>query len=312
MKILYVKNGSERDKKFQLQTMIYEENGQKFVKKSALCKEALEHLYHMKKNYEKLSDLIINPKVKLAKIIAHDENSLTFEYIEGASLAKQFDKIKNDEKAQKVFIDEYRKFLEKSFKTTTFDSTRVTDTCKRVFGDMDYSAFDGTLCFDGVTNIDLIFSNIIYRDDEIYIIDYEWVFGCSLPISFSLYRSLINKDILVEKYNIPDKLYKDKELHFIEYYVYQKSFFKYKEKYQKKKFTIEERIKTLEQKIQEQAFYIQVKEQQIFEHIQQLQHKESEIQKLNTANRELSRLAESMRIKNRIKSLFQFKKSRDL
>ena len=50
MKVLYVKNGNERSKEFQLKTVIYEENGQKFVKKQALCNEAIPHLKKMKVN----------------------------------------------------------------------------------------------------------------------------------------------------------------------------------------------------------------------------------------------------------------------
>jgi len=90
MKILYVKNNSERAKELQLKTIIYEENGQKYVKKQASTKEAIPHLKKMKKSYERLSDAIINPKIKLAEIIDESEESLTFEFISGVSLEKKF------------------------------------------------------------------------------------------------------------------------------------------------------------------------------------------------------------------------------
>jgi len=67
MRVLYVKTNSEREKRFQLQTVIYEESGRKFVKKRALCKEAVPHLMSMQQKYEKLSASIINPNIRLAR-----------------------------------------------------------------------------------------------------------------------------------------------------------------------------------------------------------------------------------------------------
>ncbi len=322
MNILYVKNGSERDKKFQLQTVIFEENGQKYVKKQALCNEAIPHLKKMKDNYHKLTASITNPKIKLAKIVDESEDSLTFEFIEGESFAKRLEKFGNCEEKIKMFINEYRALLIDSFKTTKFNSKNITQEFKKIFGDFDYSILDGEICFKEISNIDLIFSNIIYKNNQIYIIDYEWVFGCSLPVSFCLYRSLINKDLVVKKYSISSELYYEMEYYFIEQYVYKKSFFKYQNNYNKKRFSINEKIKKLEQKIQEQEDYIQIKEQkiqeqenyiqikvqQLLEQDQQLCHKECEIQNLIAENRKLSYLAESMRIKNRIKNIFHFKK----
>jgi hypothetical protein len=137
MKVLYVKNGSDRDKKFQLQTMIYEIDGKKFVKKSALCDDALPHLFAMKENYTKLTNAISNPKVKLAKIVAEDDRSLTFEYIEGVSLEKKFQSIFNQPKLVEEFIKEYIEFLKSSFKTTTFDAKDTADACREVFREFD-------------------------------------------------------------------------------------------------------------------------------------------------------------------------------
>ena len=41
MKILYIKNNSERNSAYQLKTLIYEEGGQKYIVKEALSKEAI-------------------------------------------------------------------------------------------------------------------------------------------------------------------------------------------------------------------------------------------------------------------------------
>ena len=304
MKILYVKNTSDRDKKFQLQTMIYEEDGKKLVKKSALCDEALPHLYNMKENYIKLSNSIINPKVKLAKIVDSDDRSLTFEFIEGESLAKQFNQIKNDQDQVNIFIEKYISFLKDSFKTISFDSKNINLNFKKLFGDFDYSTLDGEICFDGISNIDLIFSNIIHKNDESYIIDYEWVFDFDAPISYILYRLLQNRS---------KKLHADMESSFINKYVYEKSFHKYSSNYTKSKFTIKQKIEIKENElhcIKENEVhsikeYVQIKEREIQEQQQQLRRKEDEIQKLLEYNHELSKLTIYVRIKNRVKNLFK-------
>ena len=114
MKILYVKNNSERAKAFQLKTIIYEENGQKYIKKQAITKEAIPHLKQMKTNYTKILDSIIDPNVKLAKIIDESEDSLTFEFIEGESLEKKLET--TDKKEKKKLINDYISFI----KNTTF------------------------------------------------------------------------------------------------------------------------------------------------------------------------------------------------
>ncbi|SFV63031.1 hypothetical protein MNB_SV-13-1731 [hydrothermal vent metagenome] len=103
MNIHYVKNNSERNKAFQLKTIIYEENGQKIIKKQALTKEAIPHLKKMKETYEKLTASIIDPKVKLAKIIAETKDSLCFEFIDGESLESKFNHAKNQEEKPKNF-----------------------------------------------------------------------------------------------------------------------------------------------------------------------------------------------------------------
>jgi len=244
MKVLYVKNGSERDKKFQLQTMIYEEHGKKFVKKSVLCDEALPHLHKMLENYTQLSNSIINPNVRLAKIINQDKRSLTFEYIEGISLLKQFNQIANNKDSVDTFIKEYIDLLNNSFKTTTFDSKNVSKELQEVFGNFDYSVLDGEVCFDGISNIDLIFSNIIYKDDEIYIIDYEWVFEWNIPITYITYRTLLDNNI--SKFN---ELFKSMELCFIEKYVCNISFKKYSVNYYKSRFSVEQKIESKEKEL---------------------------------------------------------------
>ncbi len=240
MKILYVKNNSERAKEYQLKTIIFEENGIKFVKKEALCDEAIPHLKKMKENYDTLTNAIIDPKVKLAKIIAEDTNSLTFEFIEGVSLEKKFNQaMKKNDSTKDEIVKSYLDFLKTSFKTTqTVEEYSKNDNNKYIFSNIDFKKSDNFIYFEDISNIDLIFSNIIYKDDEIYLIDYEWVFPLSLPISYALYRSLrainTHRTIDIEAYidskhletfNDMEKTFFDNEV------ISEKSFFKIKNNY---------------------------------------------------------------------------------
>ena len=192
MKILYVKSNNEREKKYQIQTIIFEKNGEKFVKKKALCKEAIPHLMHMKESYDSLSASIVDSNVHLAKIIEEENDSLTFEFIDGISMEKKILDALKGGKQESVnhIIDSYIELLNTGFKTIKTTSQNIlTPEGKRIFQDLDFADLGDTLCFDEISNVDLIFSNIIYRDNKIYLIDYEWVFKGALPLNYSLFRA---------------------------------------------------------------------------------------------------------------------------
>ena len=150
MKVLYSKFNSERDKRFQLKTIIFEENGTKYVKKEALNTEALEHLKSMKSNYKKISDTIINPNIKLAPIVDESPNSLTFAFIEGESLEQKFNaSLNTDKKMAYEVIESYIELLKNGFKTRIFDhNSMITKEMKVLFGEQDYAPIDKiSICF---------------------------------------------------------------------------------------------------------------------------------------------------------------------
>ncbi len=299
MKILYVKNNSERAKEFQLRTTVYEdENGEKFVTKKALYPEAIPHLKRMKKSYTKLTQAIIDPKIKLAKIIGETDDSLTFEFIKGESLEKRYNDLKkiSANKAKKL-IDDYMELLRSGFKTTTFDSaTMLTNMHKQLFGDIDYRKFDGALCFDGISNIDLIFSNILFVGDSIYLIDYEWVFDINIFIDYAAYRAL----------HYDHKKWYSIEEHFLEEYVVKaKGFHRTQRNYLQNRPDIVHQIQSQRDHIQELIEHIDGKE----EHIQELSIKIHELGADLEYAREIISLRDQqiqdLRIKNRIKRLLQ-------
>ena len=246
MRVLYVKSNSERHQRYQLRTIIYEESGSKYVKKEVLCDDAIYHLKRMKDSYEQCNKKITNKKIKLAKIIDETKNSLTFEFIEGISLEKKIYIALHNNQKEFVYalIDGYLNLLKTGFKVTKFDSSNIPENFYSVFGKNDYSCFDGSLCFDCISNIDLIFSNILFRKDEIYLIDYEWVFNLSIPIDLILFRALELVNIakyqgynaLYQHYKVDQKYLRKIDDYFVRKYVTSdRSFFIYKNKYLKLK-----------------------------------------------------------------------------
>lgn len=270
MKILYVKNNSERNPKFQLKTIIYEEKNQKFIKKQALTPEAIPHLKKMKETYTKLKKSIINPKIKPAKIVDEDANSLTFEFIQGESLEKKLSdaSLINKIEEEKI-LDEYITLINTSFKTDRYDiETLKSDTHKELFGDIDYSLLTNEYHFSDISNIDLILSNIIYSKDTIYLIDYEWAYDVAVPLNYILHRTFsmlanISKD---EKYHFPNALlYHKMERHFVDKYVMQNGFYFNKHQYIKTNADITSHLQGKENHIQELKQHVIGKETHIQE-----------------------------------------------
>ena len=263
MKILYVKSNNEREKKYQLQTIIFEENGGKFVKKKALCKEAIPHLMQMRENYNTLMASIIDPNIHLAKIIKIESDSLVFEFIDGVSMEQKIlSALKSgDQKMVDREIDSYIELLKTGFETCiTTPQSVVTSDGKQIFEDLDFAKFGDTLCFDQLSNIDLIFSNIIYQDNTVYVIDYEWVLEGSVPINYALFRafrSLYDMDKLqVDKYFTDSEFTlfnaMEKRLIFFEitsansFYQFRENFDKIRTNLYLKKSELEEEVASLE------------------------------------------------------------------
>lgn len=227
MKVLYVKTNSQRSKLYQLRTIIYEENGKKFIKKEAIIEESIAHLKQMKANYEHLKNTIVDPNIRLAKIIHESESSLTFEFIDGVSAEQLFNNaIKEGENSIRKFILTFQDTLEKGFKTKLYNKEYQTDFVD-LFGNVNTSKLENKLCFKEVSNIDLIFSNLIYKDNTLYIIDYEWVYNCSLPIDYIIFRA-VNEQINICKYTITPELtdlFNSMENHFQNFIVNDKHAF---------------------------------------------------------------------------------------
>jgi len=208
MKILMTKFPPARNEKYNLITTIFEQNGERFVKKSAATKTSLPHLRSFKKKALFLNENILNPKLTVNKILFKDDNSLTFEYIKDPSFEKIIHSALSQNKQQtfKSLINEYCTLLKTSLKLLSFDDVNVIlpEKIKNIYAKYSMGFIQAKVPFD------LTPGNIFKKfDGSFEIIDYEWTFHLPLPLEFILFRALyycilnFNSNILEGVLDIP-------------------------------------------------------------------------------------------------------------
>lgn len=143
----YAKYSTDRDEKYAVLTKICEDKDKKYVVKRAFSKEGFGHIDNMHEAYEKLNDRFENSGLKFNKILEYnkEQGEIIFEFVEGETLESLMDKCvtNNDKDGFLALFERFKEFA------------RFNDTKE-------------------VTDDDLIFSNIIVKDDVWTAIDYEW------------------------------------------------------------------------------------------------------------------------------------------
>jgi glycosyltransferase involved in cell wall biosynthesis len=186
MKTIFAKFNYERLPKYQIITKIQkDELGKKVSLKAPMTNAATGHIDKIYKNYKLLREKNIN----VAKPTLR-EDKLYFDFIEGVSLEvlilEAIDN-KDTREVQRligIFLNLVESMVEK--KNVFFTP------CKKfneIFGDYEIIDLQDIV---GLTNIDLIFSNIIINNNEVTIIDYEWVFDFEGPKDFIIHRAFHN------------------------------------------------------------------------------------------------------------------------
>lgn len=183
--IIYSRYSNERDDLFKIRTSIMQDsNGNRFVRKVALTLEAQKHINNIYKNYNLLSQMYKDSKIRINKC-SKIEEGLEFEYIEGKTLSEELDEILLKKNYTKLFeiIKGYVTNIEARIEKKNFE---LTEEFIKVFGKVKLPSY---LKAVEITNIDLIFSNIIISD-KWNVIDYEWTFNFPIPFNFIIYRAI--------------------------------------------------------------------------------------------------------------------------
>lgn len=185
-KILYSKYSTERHRRFMIKTSIIEEGGHRYILKSHMNSESKAWIMGLLDKCEWLSAAYKESGI-VPNSCSPAEDGVRFDYIEGIT----FEEILDECYARQ----EYDKLLKliKDYKERIIDSVSEgaflpNEKFTEIFGQWDYSQ---EVIATKVSDIDMIFSNIIVDKDEKWnIIDYEWSFDFSVPANFILYRAL--------------------------------------------------------------------------------------------------------------------------
>lgn len=221
--VIYSKYSNERDQRFRIRTDILEyQDGSRAVRKTAADPQAKEHIASIGRKYQKLAGDLEGTGIRVNRCGMKD-GDIYLEWLEGPTLEEKLDELlfagKMDQMIKK--IRDYFSMFE-----DCGEEFRETDGFIQVFGRCPWSktadekkgqseAVPENIRADGrrmtvltgadaqgmpavfppqscrkVSDIDMIFSNVICTDKGYELIDYEWTFEFPVPVKFLLYRCL--------------------------------------------------------------------------------------------------------------------------
>lgn len=181
--VLYTKYNKLRREEYRISTMICEENGTRFVEKKALHPKAKAQIERIYSNSLTIGDAynrmeILIPEFKTDRVV--------YEYLKGTNLESSLVECLDD---YPMLVEEMTKALDVI--TDIHEKYRVdfevTDGYKEAFGE--------PWCEEGEpssnwTNIDVLFDNIVIKDNRYICLDCEWVFDFPIPFKLVKYRCL--------------------------------------------------------------------------------------------------------------------------
>ena len=182
-RILYVKYNKMRRAPFQIRTQICEEDERRFAEKSAVRPEGRAHILRFGDSFRNMEQYYEN--VSLLKPEFHGD-AMRYAYLEAPTLDEQLEeKIRAGEDAAAVLSQALERLLTvREGGCVPFEKTaafaEVFGPVKRAEG----PAF-------AVSNIDMLFENIMVQKDAWICLDYEWVFDFPIPVDFVRYRILL-------------------------------------------------------------------------------------------------------------------------
>ena len=194
----YMKYNRTRREEFQLKTMILGGAARR-VEKSALSEEGAEHIRHFTAQYEALSAQ--HKFLRYLKGEKTDGGAIEFPYLTGRTLsARLTDEIQNGQTPVALIQQTIDVLL--AAEEGDIEPFAPTEAFAGVFGKETMETLSAAVrpdrapdagwdvpCFH-VSNIDLLFENVLLTDDANYCLDYEWVFDFPIPIDYIRYRIL--------------------------------------------------------------------------------------------------------------------------
>lgn len=192
--IIYSKISSERKDNFKVCTNILKDQDTYRVEKIALDPSGISHFDRIHQFYKttKHNDLFHYCPVQL------ENNTLIFDFIKGENLESIVNGyVKHDQ------LDKIIEIMDLLYKINAYGDIvdfKVNHEFIDVFGKQDESLLLDQKCIR-FCDIDVILENVILTQNHTYsVLDYEWVFDCTIPVSFIMYRAILHS-IALSKLN---------------------------------------------------------------------------------------------------------------
>lgn len=225
--IVYSKISTERKDEFKICTNIVKKNEGYIVEKVALTEKGIQHFNEINEFYKNSQ----NQNEKWFKYcpVRQIDNKLIFDFIDGQNLESLVDLYVKNNDFDKVF--KTMDLLYEIISDGIIESFNVNEEFLNVFGNHDFELLSNEKSIR-FCDIDIILENVVLtKNKKFYILDYEWVFDCTVPISFILYRAILHSmaisklpseqiDKLYKRYGISTELrglYLSMEEHFQNY-----------------------------------------------------------------------------------------------
>lgn len=226
--MIFTKYSAERSRKFAIRTdIVKKEDGTLEVEKKALYPEGQAHVAGIFRWYELLSKEYEADQFLVNHCIRTPEG-VCLTYLTGETLQERIEQLAKAGREAEITscVEQY---LEKMTRGDGWIPYEKTEEFVRVFGDVTLPK--GLKC-RRVTNIDMIFSNVVIEGQDWHLIDYEWTFDFPIPLNFVLYRacflasheiagvSCLKLSAMMQRLGIgaeEQKLYDFMEAHFQDY-----------------------------------------------------------------------------------------------
>ncbi len=213
-KLVYAKFNTLRKPDFRLATFIRETADSKEVVKHPICKDAVSQIETLQSAYDSLKGYYNNIRLLKGKRSGDD---LIFPFIDGEPLLPKIDLDNSSLSTVKDILKEAMDIIF-DINEDFITSFLPTDGFKRVFSKASLETIKQLMDKTGrnvkalrVSNPDCIFDNFIKSGNDVYCLDYEWIFDFPVPLSYLKFRALYffyqdNKDKLEDRIGCDDFL----------------------------------------------------------------------------------------------------------
>ncbi len=183
-----IKFSLERKPEFQMMTSILKNGTERSVEKKCICNAGIKHLDKIEEYYHRFNKYNQNLNIAYCPLKRKSQDTLEFKYITGENLEEKIELAVM--KRDRSKIESYLKIIDELASVGERSPFKPNQRFYDVFGKRNYSLLENQECYD-IANIDLIFGNVICNN-KYYAIDYEWVFDCTIPKSYILFRTLLH------------------------------------------------------------------------------------------------------------------------